>query len=385
MASELPVPVVLPPAESAAGVAPDLGLFTVLRDDGTLAPVSPAIEPTVAARAYRYIRLMRLLDARMIVLQRQGRVGFYGACTGQEATPIGTALAMAPGDWVFPALRESAMMLVRGMPLDTYLCQVFGNGGDVLKGRNMPSHMAARQVQQVSWSSCIGTQLPQAVGAAWAAKLRKDDTVVVGFIGDGGTSEPDFHNAMNFAGVYKVPCVLICQNNQFAISVRPDRQTASETYAVKGRAYGVPSVRVDGNDVLAVYHAVTQAVASARRGEGPTFLEAVTYRMGAHSTSDDPSRYRRDEEVAAWQARDPLARLRRHLVHAGALDDVQDEALEQELNAVIGKAIEAAEAHPPPPRASLFEDVYAELPWHLREQRDELLALPPAPQHGGGH
>ncbi len=396
MASELPVPVVLPPAETAGDVAPDLGLFAVLRDDGTAAAgtdlfgaapdgASRPIEPTVAARAYRYIRLMRLLDARMIVLQRQGRVGFYGACTGQEATPIGTALALAPGDWVFPALRESAMMLVRGMPLATYLCQVFGNAGDVLKGRNMPSHMAARQVNQVSWSSCIGTQLPQAVGAAWAAKLRKDSTVVAGFIGDGGTSEPDFHNAMNFAGVYKVPCVLICQNNQFAISVRPDRQTASATYAVKGRAYGVPSLRVDGNDVLAVYHAVSQAVARARRGEGSTFLEAVTYRIGAHSTSDDPSRYRRDEEVAAWQARDPLARLRRHLVRAGMLDDVQDEALEQELNAAIGKAIDAAEAHGPPARASLFEDVYAELPWHLREQRDELMALPTAPQHGGGH
>ncbi len=386
MASEVPVPVVLPPGDVPDDVPADLGLYSLLRDDGTVKPATdPAVEPTVAVRAYRYIKMMRLLDARMIVLQRQGRVGFYGACTGQEATPIGTGLALADGDWVFPALRESSIMLVRGLSLATYLCQVFGNGGDLLKGRQMPSHMSARQVRQVSWSSCIGTQLPQAVGAAWAAKLRKDGTAVVGFTGDGGTSEPDFHNAMNFAGVYKVPCVLVCQNNQFAISVRPDRQTASQTYAVKGRAYGVPSLRVDGNDVLAVYHAVSQALARARRGDGATFIEALTYRIGAHSTSDDPSRYRRQEEVDAWAARDPLERLKKHLYHAGLLDEVQDEALEHELNAAIAKAIDEAEAHAPPARATLFEDVYAELPWHLREQQAELLAGPIAPGHGGAH
>jgi pyruvate dehydrogenase E1 component alpha subunit/2-oxoisovalerate dehydrogenase E1 component alpha subunit len=377
---------VLPPTDVREDVPPDLGLFSLLQDDGTVKATSdPTVDPLIGVRAYRYIKLLRLLDARMILLQRQGRVGFYGACTGQEATPIGTGLALAPQDWVFPALRESSIMLVRGLSLATYLCQVFGNAGDVLKGRQMPSHMSARSVKQVSWSSCIGTQLPQAVGAAWAAKLRREDTAVVGFIGDGGTSEPDFHNAMNFAGVYKVPCVIVCQNNQFAISVRPDRQTASATYAIKGRAYGVPSLRVDGNDVLAVYHAVSSALARARRGEGPTFIEALTYRIGAHSTSDDPSRYRSQQEVDAWEARDPLKRLRHHLVTAGLLDDLQDEALEQELNASIGHAIAEAEAHPPPSRASLFEDVYSELPWHLREQKEEALALPPAPPTGGGH
>jgi pyruvate dehydrogenase E1 component alpha subunit/2-oxoisovalerate dehydrogenase E1 component alpha subunit len=268
------------------------------------------------------------------------------------------------------------------MPLSTYLCQIFGNAGDLLKGRQMPSHMSAKQVNQVSWSSCIGTQLPHAVGAAWAAKLRGDDAVAIGFIGDGGTSEPDFHNAMNFAGVAKVPCVMICQNNQFAISVRPAQQTASETFAIKGRAYGVPSLRVDGNDVLAVYHAVSQAVARARRGEGPTFIEALTYRIGAHSSSDDPSRYRSQEEVDAWLKRDPVKALERHLRAEGLLDDAKDQALEAELNEEILAAVKTAEAHPPPPRDSLFEDVYAKLPWHLREQRDALRKLPPAPEHG---
>jgi pyruvate dehydrogenase E1 component alpha subunit/2-oxoisovalerate dehydrogenase E1 component alpha subunit len=361
-------------------VAPDLGLLRVLRDDGSTDPATdPRMPPELVLRAYREIKRLRLLDARMILIQRQGRIGFYGACTGQEATPIGTALALEPGDWVFPALRESAIMLVRGFPLVKYLAQIYGNAADVLKGRQMPSHMSGRAVNQVSWSSVIGPQLPHAVGAAWAAKLRREPTVVVGFIGDGGTSEPDFANAMNFAGVYRAPCVLICQNNHYAISVPTARQTASATIAVKGRAYGVPSLRVDGNDVLAVYGAVSQAAARARAGGGPTFIEALTYRIGAHSTSDDPTRYRSDAEVEAWLARDPLARLRRHLVHRGLLDDALDATLEQELSDEIGAAIGQGEAFGPPARETLFDDVYAEPPWHLAEQRAELLRTPKAP------
>jgi pyruvate dehydrogenase E1 component alpha subunit/2-oxoisovalerate dehydrogenase E1 component alpha subunit len=189
---------------------------------------------------------------------------------------------------------------------------------------------------------------------------------------------------MNFAGVYKVPCVLICQNNHWAISVPTSRQTASPTLAVKGRAYGVPSVRVDGNDVLAMHHAVSEALARARAGGGPTFIEAVTYRIGAHSTSDDPTRYRSQEEVDRWMQRDPLLRLRRHLVARGALDDAADAALEEALNGEIAAAIAEVEALGPPARETLFDDVYAELPWHLREQRADLLRCPPAPAHGGG-
>jgi pyruvate dehydrogenase E1 component alpha subunit/2-oxoisovalerate dehydrogenase E1 component alpha subunit len=365
--------------------APDLGLLQVLREDGSADPATdPKMPCALLLRAYREIKRLRLLDARMILLQRQGRVGFYGACTGQEATPIATALAIEPGDWVFPALRESVMMLVRGFPLSAYLAQVYGNAGDILKGRQMPSHMSGRQVNQVSWSSCIGPQIPHAVGAAWAAKIKGDSTVVIAFLGDGATSEGDFHNGMNFAGVFRVPCVLICQNNHWAISVPTARQTASATLAVKGRAYGVPSMRVDGNDVLAVYRAVSDAVTLARSGGGPTFVEALTYRIGAHSTSDDPTRYRSQEEVESWMRRDPLTRLRRHLVHIGLLDDAADAALEQELNAEIAAAIKEVEAYGPPARATLFDDVYAELPWHLVEQREELLRTPPAPSQDGG-
>lgn len=363
---------------------PDLGLLQVLREDGSVNPAEDSgMDASSALRAYREIKRLRLLDARMMLLQRQGRVGFYGTCTGQEATPIATALALEPEDWVFQALRESSIMLVRGFPLKSYVAQVFGNAGDVLKGRQQPSHMASRAVNQVSWSSCIGTQLPQAVGAAWAAKLRGASTVVIGFLGDGATSEPDFHIAMNFAGVYKVPCVIICQNNHWAISVPTARQTASPTIAIKGRAYGVPSIRVDGNDVLAVYKAVSEAVARARGGGGPTFIEALTYRIGAHSSSDDPTRYRSQEEVDLWMKRDPLLRLRRYLTASGALDDDADAELERALNAEIAAAITEVEALGPPPRESIFDDVYAELPWHLREQREELQRCAPAPSHGG--
>ncbi len=349
---------------------PDLGLLRVLRDDGGTFPrTDPRIAAETLLRGYREMRRLRLIDARMIALQRQGRVGFYGACTGQEAVPIATALAIEPDDWVFPALREQSVMLVRGFPLSRFIAQVFGNSGDVLQGRQMPSHHSGRAVNQVSWSSCIGPQIPHAVGAAWAMKQRKARSICVGFLGDGATSQPDFHAALNFAGVYKTPSVLVCQNNQWSISVPVARQTASLTLAVKGRAYGVPSVRVDGNDLLAVYKVVHEAAARARSGEGPTFIEAVTYRIGAHSTSDDPTRYRTDAEVSAWQKKDPLDRLRRHVVLLGLTDDARDTALDDELNLEIAAAVKEVEDLPPPDRASMFEDVYETLPWNLREQR----------------
>lgn len=365
--------------------APDVGLFRVLGDDGAADPATdPKLPLATILRAYREIKRLRVLDARMILIQRQGRIGFYGACTGQEATPIAAALAIEPGDWVFQALRESSMMLVRGFPLTKYIAQIYGNDLDLLKGRQMPSHMSGREVNQVSWSSVIGPQIPQAVGAAWAAKLKGDKTVTLGFMGDGATSQPDFHNAMNFAAVFKTPCVLICQNNHWAISVPSARQSASATFAIKGRAYGVPSVRVDGNDVLAVFAAVRSAVDRARAGDGPTFIECLTYRIGAHSTSDDPSRYRTQEEVDEWMRRDPLMRLRRHLDRLGAWDDAKEEALEKELNEEIGAAITEVERHGAPDRATIFDDVYAELPWHLRDQREELARAPHPKPHGEG-
>jgi pyruvate dehydrogenase E1 component alpha subunit len=362
---------------------PDIALTTVLREDGTADPATdPRLPAELLVRGYREMRRLRALDARMILLQRQGRVGFYGASQGQEAVPIATGLVVEKDDWVFPALREQSVMLVRGFPLRSFIAQVFGNSGDVQRGRQMPSHQSGRAVNQVSWSSCIGPQLPQAVGAAWAMRARKKSAIAVAFCGDGATSQADFHAAMNFAGVWKAPCVLVCQNNHWSISVPTEKQTASRTIAVKARAYGMPGVRVDGNDLLAVVRVLRQAAELARSGGGPTFIEAVTYRMGAHSTSDDPSRYRSQAEVDSWARKDPLDRLRRHLVHLGLVTDASDAALEKELTAEIAAAVDEVEKMPPPARESLLEEVYAELPWHLREQLAELKRTTAAPTHG---
>jgi len=371
------------PNESLRDSDADVGLFTVLREDGSVDPPNdPRVPAEMLLAGYRHMRRLRLLDARMIVLQRQGRVGFYGACTGQEAVPIATGLVTRKDDWVFPALREQSVMLVRGFPLREFIAQVFGNAGDVQKGRQMPSHQAGKSVNQVSWSSCIGPQIPQAVGAAMAMKLRKEPNVSFGFCGDGATSQPDFHAAMHFAATFQAPAVLVCQNNHWSISVPTARQTASRTIAVKGRAYGMPSVRVDGNDLLAMVKVLGDAADRARRGDGPTFVEALTYRIGAHSTSDDPTRYRSDAEVESWKKKDPVDRLAKHLRALGLVDDAFAKQLDEELTAEISQAVNEVEAMGTPKRESLLDDVYAELPWHLRDQRDELRDLPPAPTHG---
>ena len=323
---------------------------------------------------YRAMLVIRTLDERMMTLQRQGRVGFYGACTGQEAACIGSAFALRPTDWIFPALREGAAMLMRGFPLVPYVAQVFGNRGDLAKGRQMPSHQSARSVNQVSWSSCIGTQLPQAVGAAWAAKLKGDDTVVLAYMGDGATSSADFHVAMNFAGVSKAPLVFLCQNNHWSISVPSQRQTASESFAVKAKAYGFPGIKVDGNDVEAVYGAAAEAVERARARGGPTLIEAETYRIGAHSSSDDPTRYRDPREVEEWKARDPIERLRRKLLASNQWNERRDQELKEKILGEVNAAIDEAEKLPPTAPETLFEDLYASEPWNIAEQRQEFLA-----------
>jgi pyruvate dehydrogenase E1 component alpha subunit/2-oxoisovalerate dehydrogenase E1 component alpha subunit len=355
------------PAVARVPPPPAVQLGRALHGEG-----SATLSPAQLLEVYQAMVRIRLLDERMMTLQRQGRIGFYGACTGQEAACLGSAYALHPSDWVFPALREAAAMLLRGMPLVPYISQLFGNSGDLLRGRQMPSHQAARAVNQVSWSSCIGTQLPQAVGAAYAAKVKRDGRVVMAYMGDGATSSPDFHAAMNFAGVYRAPVVFLCQNNHWSISVRVDRQTASESIAIKAKAYGFPGVQVDGNDVEAVYAATAAAVARARAGEGPTLIEALTYRIGAHSSSDDPTRYRDSKEVEQWVARDPLKRAFERLTALGQWDTPRDEALRETLRSEIHAATQAAEAQPMLPAESLFDDVYSQEPWHLAEQRREL-------------
>src|SRR5712671_7990573 len=311
-----------------------------------LEQAGPRPSPETLLRLYREMVRLRTLDERMMTLQRQGRVGFYGACTGQEAATLASAIALEPLDWIFPALREASAMLLRGFPLVPYLCQVFGNSGDETKGRQMPSHMASRRVNQVSWSSCIGTQLPQAVGAAMAARIKGDRTVVAAYMGDGATSEGDFHVAMNFAGVFKAPVVFVCQNNHWAISVPTQKQTASESIAIKAVAYGFEGVKVDGNDAEAVYAAMKAAVDRARSGGGPTLVECETYRIGAHSSSDDPSRYRDEGEVEQWRKRDPLDLMRARLQGWGLWSAREEDELRAQVLEDVNRAISEAEKKP---------------------------------------
>lgn len=323
---------------------------------------------------YRHLRRVRLLDERLVQLQRQGRVAFHGSCAGQEVAPVAAALALRSSDWIFPALRESYAMLVRGYPLERYLAQDFGTSLDPNRGRQMPSHQSARAVNVVSWSSCIGTQLPQAVGMALAAKKQGKPDIALVFLGDGATSHPDFHAALNFAGVFRAPCVFVCQNNQFAISVPVERQSGNPLLFEKAAAYGIVGRRVDGNDAEVVLSALTLAAEQARAGAGPNFVECLTYRVGPHSSSDDPSRYRDEAIARAWERRDPVALMRERLLADGTLDEGLDRELTRELVAELDVAVSAAELAPPPPVSSLFDDVYAQRPWHLREQADGLAA-----------
>jgi pyruvate dehydrogenase E1 component alpha subunit len=324
-------------------------------------------------RIYSEMLRLRILDQRMLTLQRQGRIGFYGTATGEEAAIIGSAYALQKDDWIFPALRQGGAALLRGYPLVEYISQCMGNAADKTKGRQMPSHYCYRPANFVSWSSCIGTQIPHAVGAAWAMKIKGDKNVAIGYMGDGATSQGDFHVAMNFAGVYKVPVVFFCQNNQWSISVNIKQQTASESIAVKAEAYGFKGVTVDGNDVLAVYSATKDAVDNARAGNGPGFVEAITYRMGAHSSSDDPRLYRQDEEVEEWKRKDPINRLLKYLEQLGYWSSSEQEALEERLTQEILDAVAEAEKIGPPPVETLFEDVYSEMLPNLKEQMAEKL------------
>ena len=357
--------------------APELGLYQVLDENGVAEPTRlPHLAEGELLRIYRGMLMIRVMDERLLGLQRQGRIGFYGEAKGQEAGVIGAAAALGPKDWIVPALREAGAALYRGMPLRTYIAQIFGNANDVSKGRQLPCHPGTRAAHYVTMSSCIATQLPHAVGMAWAARIKGDDVVVLGCLGDGATSEEDFHAAANFAGVYRAPVVFFCQNNQWAISTPVTRQTAAPTMAVKAVAYGFPGVRCDGNDVLAVYGCVRDAVERARRGEGPTLIEALTYRVSAHSSSDDPSRYRDEKVTERWRARDPLARFRAWLTAQGLLDATADERMRAELDAEVRDAVAKEEHVAPPPLATLVEDVFMDVPWHLQEELAEITPLP---------
>lgn len=349
-------------------------LYQVLDEEGTIhLKDKQDIDTKILIRIMEGMLRIRILDERMLKLQRQGRIGFYGPASGQEAAIIGSAMALLPDDWVFPALRETGVAFIRGFPLADFLNQVYGNRDDLLKGRQMPCHPCDRRINHVSWSSCIGNQLPQAVGAAIAARQLGHSIAVIAYLGDGATSEGDFHWAANFAGVFRAPVVFFCQNNQWAISVPVSKQTESPSLSVKARAYGFPGIRVDGNDPLAVYLVTFKALDRARQGKGPTLIEALTYRMAAHSTSDDPTRYRDKAEVEIWSRRDPLIRFRSYLESLGLWNAERETLTRTRFEKELQETLTQAESIPPPHPETLFSDVYSSIPWHIDEQKKELL------------
>ncbi len=357
---------------------PGVPLLRALSEDGgALRPEWKAPLPAAATLRgiWRAMLTTRLLDERLMKLQRQGRVAFVGTATGLEAAIHATAAAFGPEDWIFSGLREGGVAVQRGMSVAEYMAHMFGNREDTAKGRQMPNHFQCRAANFVSWSSVIGTQLPHATGAALAFARRGEARVVCGYAGDGATSSTGFHSALNFAGVAKAPVVFAVIDNGWAISVPSAKQTAARSYAAKGRAYGVPGVDVDGNDFLAVFEAARGAVARARAGEGPTLLCLRSYRMGGHSSSDDPTRYRDAAEVEYWAQRDPLARAEAFLAAQGLLSAAERAHANAEIGAEIAAAVERAEAAGPPPLETLVEDVYAAPPRHLTRQVVEALRL----------
>lgn len=365
----------LPPQRGIDGS--QVEIQTVLGADGRADPAhDPRLEPALVQRIYEAMLRTRVLDDRMLALQRQGRVSFHVGCRGEEAAILGSAAALRETDWIFPCYRELGALLWRGFPLQDYVDNMFGNADDQVQGRQMPDHVTGKRYRYASVSSPIGTQIMHAVGFAWAAKLKREKLVTAVYFGDGATSTPDFHTGLNFAGVFKVPTVFLCRNNRWAISVPSDKQTASASFAAKAVAYGLKGVRVDGNDALAVYRSVRDALDRLERGEGATLIELMTYRLGGHSTSDDPKAYRGTDEVEQWNKVDPLLRLRRHLEQLGVWSDKHERAYVEKLDAEIKRCVDSAEKKPAPELRTMFDGVYAERPWHLDEQYESSARAP---------
>jgi 2-oxoisovalerate dehydrogenase E1 component alpha subunit len=333
----------------------------------------PNLERDQLLFLYKTMLFNRLVDDRMTKLQRQGRIGFYVGSRGEEAAIVGSAYALAPQDWIVPCYREAGAAFIRGYPFYKFVCQIFGNQDDPMKGRQMPCHWGDPDLRLTSVSSPVGSQIPHATGLAMAAQYQGKDEVALVYFGDGATSQGDFHVACNFAGVYKSPVIFFCRNNQWAISIPFKNQTASEDIAIKAKAYGIRGIKIDGNDVLEVYQATLDAAERARKGHGPTLIEALTYRQGAHTTSDDPRAYRDDSEVKAWIKKDPILRFNKFLIGEGLWSEDQDQVLADEIDTEIRETIKQVETLAPPGIESIFEDVYDTMPRHLREQMVELI------------
>jgi 2-oxoisovalerate dehydrogenase E1 component alpha subunit len=358
------------------------GLVRVLGDDDR--PVGawdPKLDADTLRKMLRDMVTVRIFDDRMYRAQRQGKTSFYMKCTGEEAIAIAAATALGREDMHFPTYRQQGLLIARGYPLTEMMCQIYSNKGDKLRGRQLPIMYSDKAHGFFSISGNLGTQFPQAVGWAMGAAIKGDSRIAMGWIGDGATAEGDFHSAMTFAAVYNAPVILATVNNQWAISSFSGIAGAERaTFAQRAVGYGMAGLRVDGNDALAVYAAVKWAAERARSNSGPTLIEFFTYRAEGHSTSDDPSGYRPTNEAKLWPLGDPIERLKAYLLASGEWDEERHATMTAECDAVVRAAQKESEKLGILPEqgkddiGSMFDDVYAELPWHLAEQREQALS-----------
>lgn len=340
--------------------------LSILNENGDLdEALDPKIPEDILLRIYHFMLLGRRFDERLLSLQRQGRIGTFPPISGQEAAQLGTVAVLRQSDWMVPAFRETAAELWRGRTMESVI--LYNNGFN--EGVNIPEDR-----NDLPISVPVASQILHAVGLGWSIKYRQKDDVAMTFFGDGATSEGDFHEGLNLAGVFQIPVIFVCQNNQWAISIPRAKQTLSKTLAQKALAYGLPGIQVDGNDILAVYTAAKEAVERARSGSGPTMIECVTYRLKMHTTADDPKRYRTDEEVEQWSKRDPLPRFQKYLLNREIISESMIEKTETEIQEKIQSAVDRAEEQIKSlgDPLDMFNHAYAELPQHLIEQRKSL-------------
>ena len=355
------------------------GLIRVLGDDNRAhGPWDPKLDPETLRTMLRHFATVRAFDERMFRGQRQGKTSFYMKCTGEEATSIATSMALASDDMVFPSYRQQGVLIVRGYTMIEMINQIYSNKGDKLKGRQLPIMYSSREHSFFTISGNLATQTPQAVGWAMASAIKGDSRIAATWVGEGSTAEGDFHSACTFAAVYNAPVILNVVNNQWAISSFSGFAGAERTtFAARALGYGLAGLRVDGNDPLACYAAEQWAANRARANAGPTLIEFFTYRAEGHSTSDDPSGYRSATEREEWPLGDPVNRLKNHLIELGEWDEDRQAAMDLEAAEAVKKTTKEAEANGilghglHHPFRTMFEDVFEELPWHLKEQAEQ--------------
>lgn len=356
------------------GHSVEIPILKILKQDGSIYEnaIMPEIDQELATKTYKTLAFHRVLDERMVAAQRQGRISFYMAALGEEAASVGGAAGLKDQDMIMAQYREQGALMFRGFSLENFMNQMFSNEQDLGKGRQMPIHYGSNELNYMTISSPLGTQIPQAAGYAYGQKMQGLDAVTICYFGEGAASEGDFHAGLNMAAVHQSPVIFFCRNNGYAISTPSDEQYVGNGIASRGVGYGMKTLRIDGNDILAVIAAVQLAREYAVKEGKPVLIEAMSYRLGAHSTSDDPSGYRTREEEAKWQEHDPILRMKNWMLAQGWWDEAQETTLFEKLRDEVLAAVKVSEKIDKPPVEDLITDVYDQAPPLLQSQFEQL-------------